>query len=417
MSRNVVTDIVRVHDMIRNCIDSDKSVSKSMLIGDEPNIAFRVYHMVHAVVHGHDKLVRKYSVLKCPASAELFFLFLEKGWLQSATHVMNRFKFNMCDYAVTNAFLSNMETKREASVLEFDEMITDLKKPFADSMGSHDYLYDEFLGKLICDMRYIQIEHEPSTPIEHQPSVSYDINMKDTRGRTPLFRECLWTTSSLGFYFKCWCFMGADFDTVDIHENTLMHAIGIGWNNRCTVALDKLHELNPRMFFARNVHGNTPLHLAVSRGHHLVSASIIKHFFSESDIVSEVPPQTNEFKDYINTKNNYGRSALEMIMQPLLHEQENGLWEYRRDGSRHWCINQKCFGFVMCAGLLITCGAYVSDKVSLWLESLAKKEPNYEILQLVAARALTRQIYQGGGITDTRTRVERIVMEGNSMFF
>jgi hypothetical protein len=35
----------------------------------------------------------------------------------------------------------------------------------------------------------------------------------------------------------------------------------------------------------------------------------------------------------------------------------------------------------------------------------------------VAARALTRQIYQGGGITDTRTRVESIVMEGNSMFF
>ena len=70
----------------------------------------------------------------------------------------------------------------------------------------------------------------------------------------------------------------------------------------------------------------------------------------------------------------------------------------------------------MCAGLLIVCGAYVSDRVALWLESLSKKEPDCELLQLVAARALTRQIGQYDGISDIQRRVEGIVMDDKSTF-
>jgi hypothetical protein len=390
--------------MILSCNITDEEFYSKM---SRENIS-TIRCTVSKIIRHKGELVREVTHWSTSALDELFIVCLERGWLRSASYVCSTGKLNWSNYALTNALLSNMQTKPNVPVLEFQEFMISLNDSHDDHNGKSNQKY------AVCVVRLLDIM--TSIQLHSQPSILYDINMKDSKGRSPLFRECQQDSYILDKKIKCWRMLGADLDTVDMHQNTLMHALGMSPNRPCTDSLETLHGFNPRMLFSQNNDGNTPLHLAVMKGRQLVSVSIIKHFFTERGFVYEFPSHIKELEDYMDIRNKYGRSALEMVMQCQFFEQENGSIVEDRNGSLNWQADTKFESLVMCAGLLIVCGAYVSDRVALWLESLSKKEPDCELLQLVAARALTRQIGQYDGISDIQRRVEGIVMDDKSTF-
>jgi hypothetical protein len=386
--------VTRIRECIRHwtgdCNESDELFSDSM--------------MTYCVRTDLIRIQTPDDFIKVLASIELLILFLEKNWLRCAALVMSVGKFSWGDYRLTDALLSNMKTDKEVSRFEFEEFIKGLKTYDGHFRGSYNDIYDSFWWGLISSFQYT-ISHNKSHG-------QYDTNMKDDRGRTALFHEFVRldeSYESLNKFIDCYNFVGADLNTIDNHKNTLMHAAAMGRNYPCTHGLGILHEFNPHMLFAQNDDGDTPLHIALKKGNHVVAVGMIKTFFYGSHIGSGLPPHTKQFDNYINTKNNNNRSALEMIMKPWVFEKPDPLL-----GSPGHGDPDRLVPLVMSAGLLIFCGAHVSRTVAIWLESLAKKNPDWDVLNKVAARAMSRQIRYPDG--DFQTSVERAVMGDISRF-
>jgi hypothetical protein len=149
------------------------------------------------------------------------------------------------------------------------------------------------------------------------------------------------------------------------------------------------------MIFKQNIHGNTPLHMAVMRGQSGVVWSFIKNFLYQAEDSHQYPRNVHELKTYIDTKNRYNRSAIEMIMQP----------KFFKDCFRE---TVEFDDIIRCAGIMIFYDATISRGVGLWLETIAKRAPKDRFLQLVVSRVFTRKIDNPSSI-DTQNHIQELV--------
>ena len=339
----------------------------------------------------------------CPEFLEVFF---EKGWLTCASSVCNNTKIEWT-YELTIKFLSCMKTKKKLSLEHYLELCVSLKDPMDDDESGYESVYDLFMVRLLNVMKSIQIQKSSNNPSRDYPS-SYDINMTDENGRTPLFLECRCEENAHLVHKKIWTWtgLGADVNTVDQKGNTLLHALA-NCNHRCGKSMDELLELSPNMLNSKNVDGNTPLHVAVMKGHDSVVKTIIRNFLDNSgyDSQEDVLP----LKNYMNLKNKFDRTALDMIKQPRFLEREYGEYVETQDGTMYWKDERDFIRYVECVGMLMSSGATVSKETALWLENLSNMQPMCSLVKLVATRALVGQIKDEGGSTDTRDIIRRFL--------
>jgi len=384
-----------VTEEILSCNMSDEDFCRRIRIGkprQRPNITISLPDNVFD--EGEDTVARTFKTILCHRNV-VFVACLKRNWIRSMRRLSECVDWT--NYDLTREFLLNMETTKQIDTAEFEWLTA-----FAIEYGGEDE-QSKYMWRLLEIIEKISIENGPRC--------IYDINMRDNMGRTPLFLECRqsYLTSDLVVY---WVGLGADENTVDIHKNTLMHAI-INNDNRCEDVIKELNAFNPQMMFARNSHGNTPLHSAVMRGNHLSAFSIISTLFPESLTSSVSDEDFHNLQNYLDIKNDHGRSVIEMIMQPHLFLEVN----VGEIVGPRWRIYPEFFNFVKCAGLLIVCGATVSTRMSHWIEALAKTYPGIEMLQQVATLGLAGKIRDGCAV-DTLGMVRRkLMMEDKSRFF
>lgn len=374
------SNIEELYDQIRGCNLPDRHF-RNMMSFNGQMIQFSIWRMEFAPEQGGMRCGPS-SRFECPGTAELFIVLINKGWLQSALFVGQHSRIDWNEYALTNAILSNMSTPKKINRDEFEKLIMSLEDPSAKVNDA----YETLILRLLDQMSKIQTEVNCDS--------SYDINMKDKKGRSPLFRECQGHFPRLDQIISTWHTLGADMHTIDRLENTLIHAL-VYSGRLCHYILTELHCSHPHMIFKQNIHGNTPLHLAVMRGHSGVVWSFIKNFLYQAEDSHQYPRNVHELKTYIDTKNRYNRSAIEMIMQP----------KFFKDCFRE---TVEFDDIIRCAGIMIFYDATISRGVGLWLETIAKRAPKDRFLQLVASRVFTRKIDNPSSI-DTQNHIQELV--------
>jgi hypothetical protein len=181
-------------------------------------------------------------------------------------------------------------------------------------------------------------------------------------------------------YIRALMLMGGSIDPVDCKGNNLIHAFSKSkaritdkdqfWVDKrdpyggdCWHLLKFIHHQSPHLIFARNIHGDLPLHMAVDHGKTSTVASLLLLAVNTIDKYPEEKSVRDSILfNYVNQKNTSNETPLFIAFSLM-----NGYTRPLTNGTK---LTRKLHEWVKIAELLIMVGAKVSNPMRAYVKKL-----------------------------------------------